>query len=127
MEFLEGKYIVIVRNNPFEEVNLGNFFGDWYDSLEEAIAHQEDEDISIFPARYEETLVLKIEKVIVNIEDTRAEPKTYHLEDAKRKIQELENINWRDLTLNEVKYIAALKAYVDGRREEYPRRTLGIG
>ncbi len=128
MEFLEGKYIIVVRTNPFEELKLADSYGEWYDSLDEVIEKlKEEEDISTFPVRYEETVILKIERVIVNIDNTKIDIKAYRIEDAKKKIQELEDTDWRELTLNEVKYIAALKDYVDERRDEYPRRTLGIG
>lgn len=127
MEFLEGKYITIIRTNPFAEVSLADSFTDWHDSIDEAIKKlQEEEDISTFPVQYEEIIILKVEKVIVNIKEIKADPKAYKIEDAKGKIKELEGIDWRGLTLNETKYIAALKDYVDGRGE-YPHRVLGIG
>ncbi|KKN71319.1 hypothetical protein LCGC14_0422290 [marine sediment metagenome] len=128
MEFLEGKFITITRTNPFEELKLTDSYREWYDSLDEAIKKLEEEEASsTFPVRYEETVILKVEKVIINIDNTKIDIKAYRIEDAKKKIQELENIDWRTLTLNEVKYIAALRDYIDGRRDEYPKRTRGIG
>ena len=127
MEFLEGKYLIVTRNSPFERLDLTDYALDWFDSLEEVEAHlDKDESILDVPPRYEELYVIKIERVKITIQESPTDIPTFEQDTARRRIENLEKVDWRELTENEQKYLGALVDFIEGKRD-FPTRTLGIG
>ncbi len=133
MEFLEGKYLVVHRSSPFESLNLGDYMLDWYDSLEDAEDYLTeievaDKELGVQPIRYQEILIIKVERAQVQIRKEATESQTDNrMSEAKLKLQDIAKIDWRDLNPDEHKYIAALEDYVEGRRDEPPIRAYRIG
>ena len=133
MEFLQGKYLVIQRNSPFESFNLANYMLEWYNSLEEAedyLTELEvaDKELGVQSIRYRETLIIKIERAQAQIrKEPTASQTDNRINEAKLELADIEKIDWRDLTPDEHKYISALKDYVAGRRDEPPIRAYRIG